>query len=362
MKSDFAATVAVIFVAGSLAACVSSGISEYARLDAAAARAYSSGRYREAADQWGRAAKVAKAKRNRSEARYREAASLARGGFQAEALATLDELIADDPNGERAARAADDRATMLIRSGAVERGYAALEGAFVAHPDSGLAPGELRAYLDWLGGGGEAKIRAYLDAVIPKLENTELGQFAHYAYAESLEHDGKLEQARERYLLLARKYPYPGGALWDDALFHAADLDSKLGDARAAILHLERMLQARETSYMNGSYERGRYAEARFRIAELYRDVLGDSGRARSTFEQLFREHRTSRLRDDAAWNAALLAFRAGDRDGACRDLKELVDAIPDSRFAPCAKRICPEVEAPGECHEYIVANVAGAH
>jgi tetratricopeptide (TPR) repeat protein len=243
----------------------------------------------------------------------------------------------------------------LIAGGDTEQGYRALEAAFRDYPNSGIAPAALRQYLSWLGSGGEGTIQTYLEGIFPLLGRTELDQHVLYEYAESVERDGRLDVARARYLALAHKYPYPHGALWDDALWHAADIDAKLGDPKAAIGHLEEILAPRETSYMSGSYERGRYAEARFKIAELYRDALGDSASARAAFERLFAEHKTSRLRDDAAWNAALLAEKAGDRAGACRDLRNLVAEIPDSRYAPCSSRLCPEVRAKGDCHEYLM-------
>lgn len=343
-----------------LCGCGTPKPSEYARLDAAAARAYSAGRYDEAARRWEEAARTAKLPRNKSAARYLEASSMVRGGRRAEAVVVFDRALADDPKGPRAARAAYDKALTLIALDRTAAGYEALDRMLRAYPESGVAPAALRRYLSHLSDG--AAIRRYLDQIAPRLEATELGEHAHYAYAESLERDGQLDAARARYALAAQKYPYPRGALWDDALFHAAELDVKLGDPRAAIARLEEMLGHRETAYMSGSYERGRYAEARFKIAELYRDALEDPTSARKNFEKLFSDHGTSRLRDDAAWNAALLALRSGDRAGACKDLRALVTTIPDSRFAPCAPRLCPDVgaEAPKrDCPDYIARSIS---
>lgn len=334
--------------------------SEYARLDAAAARAYSAGRYDEAARDWEEAARAAKLPRNKSAAHYLEASSLVRGGRREDAIVVFDRALAEDPKGPRAARAAYDRALTLMALGREAAGYEALGVMIRTYPESGVAPPALRRYLDHL--SDEPTRRHYLDGIVPIVEGTELGEHAHYAYAECLERDGQLEAARARYALVAQKYPYPRGALWDDALFHAAELDAKLGDPRAAIARLEDMLGYRETAYMSGSYERGRYAEARFKIAELYRDALHDPASARKNFERVFSEHGTSRLRDDAAWNAALLARRSGDGAGACEDVRVLVTTIPDSRFTPCASRLCPEVRigAPKrDCPDYIVRSIS---
>jgi tetratricopeptide (TPR) repeat protein len=345
----------------SLLGCGASKPSEYALRDAAAARAFSAGRYDEAAQRWEDAARVAKLPRNKSEARYREASSLLRAGRRSEAVAVFDRLLADDPRGTRSARAAYDRALTLIASGRTQQGYAALDSMLRSYPESGVAPAALRRYLQFLATSEAGAVAPYLERMASSLDGTELGEHAHYAYAESLERQGMLEAARARYLLVAEKYPYPRGALWDDALFHAAELDAKLGDARAAIARLEAMLGHRETAYMSGSYERGRYAEARYKIAELYRDVIGDAENARRNFERVFSEHETSRLRDDAAWNAALLAARSGDRAGACRHLDALVSAIPGTRFAPCATKLCPAIkvrESKRSCADYIASSI----
>jgi len=106
-----------------------------------------------------------------------------------------------------------------------------------------------------------------------------------------------------------------------------------------------------------GSYERGRYPEAQARIAELYRDALHDAKRARAAFEKLYSDFPTSRLRDDAAWQAAHLAFESGDRAGGCRLLGSLSRALPESRYVGCIPRLCPEVPVAraATCHEYLV-------
>ena len=355
MRTTRSRALTAVFVV-CLHGCAGSKPSEYVLRDAAAARAYSAGRYEEAARRWEGAAQVAKLPRNKSEARYLQASSLLRAGRRTEAVAIFDRMLKEDPKGARSARAAHDRALTLVALGQERRGYDALESMFRSYPESGVAPAALRRYLLFIEAAEPGAARRYLERVAPTLDGTDLGEHAQYAYAQSLERNGEIEAARARYVLVAEKYPYPRGALWDDALFHAAELDAKLGDARAAIARLEDMLRHREKAYTTGSYERGRYAEARYKIAELYRDAIGDPQSARRNFERLFSEHETSRLRDDAAWNAALLANRSGDRTGACKDLDALLTAIPDSRFAPCAPKLCPGLKTPKrECAEYIL-------
>ncbi|HEX7671153.1 MAG TPA: tetratricopeptide repeat protein [Polyangiaceae bacterium] len=340
-----------------LAGCAASQRGELARQGAAAERAYSAGRYAEAATRWGEIADKARRPADRDEARYRQGASLVRAGQPALARAIFDRLLQDSPNGVRGPRAALDRARLEEEAGRAADAEKSLEWLIENHPESGLAPAALHDLLELLAPRGEVAIRAYLDARLPLLENTELGEHLHAAYAASLERSGDLAGARSRYLLVAERYPYPGGALWDDALFHAADLAARRGAPAQAIRDLERMLSKREAAYIQGSYERGRYGEAQYRIAELYRDALHDAVRARAEFERLWSAHRTSRLRDDAAWNAAQLAAGAGDAAGACADLEALVRELPSSRYVGCASRLCPLLKTPpqaGACHEYL--------
>jgi len=178
----------------------------------------------------------------------------------------------------------------------------------------------------------------------------------HYFRAAALERAGRTQTARDRFLYVADHYPYPRGALWDDALWHASLAEEKLGRFRAAVTHLERMLAEREPPSPPGSYERPRYDESRFRIAVLYRDRLNDPAAAARNFWRVFTDHPKSLLRDDALWQVALLNRRLGDRAAACSALETLIGELPDSRFAPCAGELCPQLRKQDarSCRPYI--------
>jgi len=192
--------------------------------------------------------------------------------------------------------------------------------------------------------------------VQPKLASTELDENVLYAMATHLESTGDLEGARAGYSACADRHPYPHGSLFDDALWHASLVDEKLGRPKQAVADLERMLAVREPSSMTGSYERPRFAPARFRTAVLYRDVLGDHASARRAFHALYADHLTSILRDDALWEEAKLALADGDRGQACTLTAALAKDFPASRYTPCSKALCPSASlAPGSrCHEYV--------
>jgi len=324
---------------------------------AAAERSYAAGRYDEAADRWLEAEKAASRPRDKNEARYRAAVSLRRAGRGDEATKLLSALLKDSPKSSRTARAEFDLADMEIEKGNRQQGFAALESAVRRHPNSGLAPLALARLASFHeeSGGPEAAL-SYLEAMRTALARTELEERASFLFAKKLDQTGKSDRALAEYLALTRKFPYPQGALWDDALWYASLIEERLGRPERAVQHLQKMLAEREPSSLQGSYERPRYAAARFRIAELFRDRLADPARARREFRRVYDEHPTSPLRDDALWNEARLAHAAGDRDGACSAVETLVEHFQDSRYAPCARALCASVEpGKGACHAYVL-------
>jgi TolA-binding protein len=349
-------------VRSALAACsfVACGgaASDLSPKEAAAERAYAAGRYAEAAERFGEAAATAPRARDREEARYRQAVSLERAGQPAEAHRALAELLRTFPAGARAPRALYDLAQLELSQGNSDEGNRMLDELVRKYPDSGVAPAALRRYLAALAAQGEPAVRAYLEALAPRVAKTELSQYVGYEHARSHERQGALDAAREEYLRIADRYPYPRGLFWDDALYRAGDIDVTLGAPRDAVAVFERLLAEREPSFMEGSYERGHYAEAAFRVAELHRDVLHEPSLARKEFETIWSAYPTSRLRDDAAWSAARIAAESGDQAGACRLLRALGAERPDSRYVACAPALCSSFRPPsrtGSCHEYLL-------
>jgi hypothetical protein len=117
------------------------------------------------------------------------------------------------------------------------------------------------------------------------------------------------------------------------------------------------MLREVEPALLQGSYTRPRYAEAQYRIAEIYRDDLAQPERARREFRRVFDEYPTSLLRDDALWQEALIGRATGDSNASCDPLTKLVTQLPDSRYAPCAVLLCasvPRATPERSCRGYI--------
>ncbi|MDW8252154.1 MAG: tetratricopeptide repeat protein, partial [Myxococcales bacterium] len=309
---------------------------------AAGDRAKSAGRYDEAAAAYREAGDTAKRERDRDEGYFREAATLEQAGRYQEAMAAYDRLIALSPRGERTPRAVYERALLEVQHGDAEAGWQALERALLTYPSSGSARRVLRKVVEHheekAAGGG----RRWLEANRERLLATELGEDTLYLIAKALQAEGRGAEARAGFVACAERYPYPYGALADDAWWNAAELAEQQGDYMGAVGYLQKLLAPREIATMkHGSYERPRYSAARFKLAELYRDRLGDDERAREEFRRLYREHTTSVLRDDALWNEILLARKAKDDRGVCDAMTQLVKEFPESRYAGCSQQLC---------------------
>lgn len=356
----------ILLFMSTLAACAPNVGEAFLQAKASADRARAAGRYEEAARGYREAAEKAQRRRDRDEALFLEAGIHQRSGNLREAAEVYRSLISESPNGERAPRAHYELAWIEIESGGENEGYAKLKDALLAHPRAGVARRALGRYLDFLDESqGERASLLFLEETLARGgDDPALGENLLYERAKRLESLGELAAARDSFLDCARRYPYPFGSLFDDALFRASLIDERLGRYEAAIEHLEELLKYREVSTLNGSYERARYAEAQMRIAELYRDKFGDSASARRAFHKLYSDHETSLLRDDALWEEAKLALLDGDTKAACERVELLVRDLPESRYAACAHLLCEGARPPeraDDCRAYIARSIAEA-
>jgi tetratricopeptide (TPR) repeat protein len=344
-----------------IAACAPHVGDAFARAKAAGDDAYSSGRFDEAAREYEAAAGASLRATDRAEALYLRAASYQRARAWDQARAAYARLMKDEPQSQRARRARFDLAAMEIEAGNRNRGYELLRDAMMKQPDDGLARRAFIRYLEYLDQNGADSL-AWLLSAQPALASTELDENVLYAIAERQEKSGELEHARDSYAWCADRHPYPQGSLFDDALWHASLVDEKLGRPEQAIDDLERMLRVREPSSLTGSYERPRFSPARYRVAVLYRDALGNHAEARRQFHKLYAEHPTSILRDDALWEEAKLAQADGDERDACALTATLAKDFPTSRYAACSRALCKAASpAPGtRCHEYVTRPPSG--
>lgn len=348
-----------------LPGCASTSGDAYLDAMAAAERALHAGRYHEAARSFSDAAQRARRVKDRDEARLMEARSFQRAEAWREARSSYERLAAETPAGPRAARAEFELAELALEHGDVgvdaDAGWKMLLEATRKHPSHGLARGALIKLIQHEEElGGPAAALAWLQLQAPALRTTELAQDVDYQTGLLLDRTGDREGAMRVLVATARAHPYPKGALTDDALVHAAKIAAELGRPREAIDLLRELLAPREIA-VTGSYERVTFDDAQLRIAELYRDALGDHADAHREFRRLFERFRASRLRDDALWADAKLWRQDGDTEQACAAASRLARALPDSRYALCAHEICPALpprERP--CADYIVRELSG--
>lgn len=355
---------AAIVLACAQTACGSSFGVAYERAFASGARAQHAGRYEEAARAYEQAAEHATRVKDRDEALFLVARMHEKRGAHADARAAYERLRKTSPEGSRAARAAYEMALMEIEHGDAERGYVMLLDATFTYPKHGSARRSLHRLIEHQRDlGGDEGVLRWLEGPGRTLRGGDLDQQLDYERARSLEGTGKTVEARDLYLKTAKEHPYPIGGLTDDALWHASQLEEKLGRHEAAIFHLRTLLSSREASRMSGSYERPRYSPAQMRIAELYRDKLHDHATARKEFHAVYAAHPTSVLRDDALWAEARLAHADGDTRDACALALRLREEFADSRYARCGYLVCADVKPAMKersCANYIERQVRG--
>jgi hypothetical protein len=346
-------------VALCLGACAPSRGAAYEMAFAEALRAEGAGRFAEATAMYDKAAGVARRWRDRDQARWDAAQMEVRTASFGDALARLD-AIAADPRSEHQAEAAYHSAQLRIDRGDAARAWLDMEQVPRRFPSHGVAYVAIRRLVAHADEGGAREGLAEIRSLDNDLRAPELAGLLAFLEAQHVETLGDAVGARDAYLRIADRWPYPFGAFFDDSLWRASLLDEQLGRDKEAIDDLERMVKERETTTIMGSYERPKYVPAMLRIGELYRGKLHDRRRARDAFHRLYADFANSTERDDALWLESSLWREDGDVVTACRRLSTLVHDFPDSKYVPCAIGDCAGLErpaksaAPQECHPYI--------
>ncbi len=186
-----------------------------------------------------------------------------------------------------------------------------------------------------------------LAALEHDLAKTDLAELVAYLSAEHLEALGDTRAARDAYVRIADRWPYPYGAFFDGALWKASLLDEKLGQPAFG--------GRRPRAHGRGARDDDPDGQLRAQAttcppccasASLYRDELGDHAKAREAFHRLYTDFAHSTMRDDALWLEAALWKQDGDARTACERLGTLVHEFPDSRYVPCATAQCPGLGA----------------
>ena len=332
----------------------------YLRSLAEARRSHHDGRFDLAAAKYDEAAKTAKLPRDAVYARYEAALARARAGDVARAATELRAIATSKPPNAYSAQAAFKGAE-LARANDQAAGVRELEAVVVDFPESGVAQVALGIVIRHDDESSPELGLAHLERLAPRVKGTKVEEKVRYERAKHLDTLGRTELARDAFLEVATRWPYPFGAFNDDAFFRAGEMEEKLGRPREAIALYERLLAQREESGFMGTYERPRYLPALLRVAQIYEERLNDRGMARATLHRLYTQFPTSTMRDDALWREAELWRKDGDTSTACDRLATLATDFPDSRYVPCTSLRCPSVKrptkskAPATCHEYLL-------
>ncbi|MFW6086387.1 MAG: tetratricopeptide repeat protein [Myxococcota bacterium] len=277
------------------------------------------GRREEAARAYARAAEAADRRVDRDEADYRRAHVLEELGHTDRALTLLDDIASRRPPSRRTARARFDAALMRYDTGAKDAALKGFRTVAVEHSDSGLG-GRALWYLvkDRRDADDDAGALRLVRSLYPRLRDTSLGDDLLHYEARILKDRGDRAGARAALERLVDNHPYPQGHRWDDALLELSEWAEEAGEPRRAIGYLEALVQRHDTTTMVGSYTLPSMPKAQLRIAQLYRDEVGDDEAAAAAYERLVAKFPRSTLRDDALFELGELHFDRGDRAAAC--------------------------------------------
>jgi tetratricopeptide (TPR) repeat protein len=250
----------------------------------------------------------------------------------------------------------DDRvssATGVYRAGRLylelgddEHAYELLWKTLTDYPDQAFAGDALRRIVRDGRKRNPEQLYQVLGSLIQPLSGTGVGDNLLYALADLAERDrGDLPAALAFHDKIALEYPRSG--LRDDALWHAARLARRLGDARGAVRRLRTLLATREVAVGAGSYFSVWLDNAQLELGRVLRDDLGEHRRAIDAFALLPRHYPRSILIDDALWELAVTWDLLGHARNACAALTRLARQ-PHSRYelerAPALRRklACP--------------------
>lgn len=287
------------------------------------------GRYEEAIESFDNAADEAERRVDLDEALYRETRAMIQLERYDEAVAILDEVGNRRPISRRTSRAIFEASLIrLDHLNQREQAMAGFERVMRETPDDGLGTRSLYYILrDFEQNGDPAGAIAFCDRLYADLGDTTLGDDLLREKSNHLLLTGDRAGARAALEEVVRRYPYPYGERWDDALTALAEMDVEDGEPRRAVERLETLVQRNEETNLVGSYTLPSMPRAQLRIGQIYRDEIHDYEEASDAFEDLEDKFPRSILRDDALYQAGVMWLDVGeDARRGCRILRRLVD------------------------------------
>jgi tetratricopeptide (TPR) repeat protein len=117
--------------------------------------------------------------------------------------------------------------------------------------------------------------------------------------------------------------------LWNDSIWRLIEIRGEQGDKAAEERLLEEVLEARESSWLIGSYTQGIQDDAMLRLGRLRLE----DGRVEAAYDLFIElsEWETSRARDDGLLWAAKTRLSQGRTKEACKLLLRLLKKMPDA-------------------------------
>ncbi len=286
------------------------------------------GRYEEAVDSFALAADEAVRRVDLDEALYRETRALIQLERYDDAIRILQEVADRRPISRRTSRAMFEIALIrLDHLNQPEQAVQDFERVMRETPDDGLA-GRALFYVnrDFESRGDTAGTIAFCDRLYADLGDSTFGDDLLRVKANAQLLAGDRAGARASLEEIVRRYPYPYGQRWDDAITTLAEMDVEDGQPARAVERLEELVNRNEETNLVGSYTLPSMPRAQLRIAQIYRDELNDPEKASDAFERLPRRFPRSILRDDALYQAGAMWLDAGNRSRGCRLLRRVVD------------------------------------
>jgi tetratricopeptide (TPR) repeat protein len=294
--------------------------------------------YRDAQRTCGRIKPARRAKQACGDALLGEAEVLEHAGRVDAAIDTYLAIPAKTDDDAATASTATYRAgSLLLRAERVVDAWTALWRVVTDWPDEPVAADALRALVN---DGRRRDPRALaneLAKLLTPLAETEVADNLVWHLADLTEHElASPEGARALYDRIPIDFPKSG--LRDDARWHAARISRALGDPRGAVERLRALLATREVAIGPGSYFSIWLDDAQLELGKILRDDLHDPRGAIAAFRRLPKDYPASILRDDALYELAVTLAQIGDRDGACRAVRDLVKLDKDSKYVARAK------------------------
>jgi Tetratricopeptide repeat len=178
-----------------------------------------------------------------------------------------------------------------------------------------------------------AALQQTLTARWERLKDRDIGDNLLFARAER----SQSADAVALYDELAATYPHSG--LFDDSLWRAAEILRRSGDARGAILRLQKILDTHKDALITGSYNSLVLDDAQLLVGRIWLDDLHRPAEAALAFQNLEDDFKDSVLRDDALFELARARLQQHappsekDKAQACEALARLCREYPDGNM-----------------------------